>query len=99
MNILQAIKNLILAEDIQTDKDYTAPAHRPEHDTLLYKYAERYLNSLNPNHNYDIREELKSGVIITHEEDVSLQEAKDYVRRIWISSSPPNIIVTVTTTW
>ena len=98
MNIIQAIKNFILAEDIK-EEEYTEPGHRPEHNTLLYIYCERYMNSLNPNHRYDVFETLKSGVTITHERNVTLQDAKDYVRKVWLASHPPNIIVSVTTTW
>ena len=97
MNIIKNwIRNFIKEEE---KVEYVAPAHRECHDTLLYKYCEKYLNSLNPNHSYDVREELKSGMIITHITDVSLQEAKDYCRRIWIDSVPPNLIVDVSTTW
>ena len=80
-------------DELENETTYVAPAHRPDHDTLVYKYCEKYLNSLNPSLRYSVREELKSGAIITHEENVSWVEAKDYVRRIWISSCPPNIIV------
>lgn len=97
MNILAWIKGQIKKEEAQ---DITPPNyHRPCHDTLLYRYAEKYLNSLNPRHRYDVREELRSGTIVTHCTDVSLQEAKDYVRRCWIESVPPNFIVEVTTSW
>ena len=103
MNIIQWIKDYIIGEEIdynnQLDEDYVEPQYRPCHNTLVYKYAEKYLNALNPNHRYDVREELKSGMIVTHKEDVSLREAKDYIRMIWIESSPPNIIVEVTTSW
>jgi len=101
MNIIQWIKdNVFTSVEMDTEESgYVAPSHRECHNTLLYKYCERYLNSLNPNHNYDVREVLKSGMIITHITDVSLQEAKDYCRRIWISSVPPNLVVEVTTSW
>ena len=95
MNIITWIKSYLTKEEVTT----TQPNHRPCHDTLLYKYAERYLNSLNPNHRYDVREMLRSGTIVTHCTDVTLQEAKDYVRRCWIEAVPPEFIVEVTTSW
>ena len=100
MNILNWIRdNFFPTTELEVEEEYTAPDHRPDHDTLVFKYAEKYLNSLNPNYRYDVREELKSGMIITHCEDMSLRAAKDYVRRIWIASCPPNITVSVTTTY
>ena len=103
MKIIEWIKDYIIGEEIdydnELDEDYVEPQYRPCHNTLLYKYAERYITSLNPNHNYDVREELKSGMIVTHKENVTLREARDYVRMIWIESHPPNIIVEVTKTW
>ena len=103
MNIITWIKENIFTaseiDELENETTYVAPAHRPVHDTLLFKYAERYINTLNPNHHYDVREELKSGKVITHLENVTHREARDYVRMIWIESVPPNIIVEVTTTW
>ena len=101
MNIIHWIKeNIFTSPEMDgVESGYVAPEHRECHNTLLYIYCERYLNSLNPAHRYDVREILKSGMIITHITDVSLQEAKDYCRRIWISSSPPNLVVEVSTTW
>ena len=94
MSIITWIKNILKEEEKVA---YTAPGHRACHNTLLYKYAERYMNGLNPNHSYDLREELSSGHIITHLNNVSLQEVKDYVRMCWIESVPPNYLVEVTT--
>ena len=96
-NIFSINEDEFITED--TQDEYVEPQYRPCHNTLLYKYAERYITSLNPNHNYDVREELKSGMIVTHKENVTLREARDYVRMIWIESHPPNIIVEVTKTW
>ena len=101
MNIINWVKdNIFSSPEMDTEEnEYTPPTHRQDHNTLLYTYVEKYLNSLNPNHSYDVREELKSGMIITHITNVSLQEAKDYCRKIWIASVPPNLIVEVTTSW
>ena len=104
MNIINWIKENILTlneADLIEDEGrevYACPL-REDHQNITYKYAEKYLNALNPNHRYDVREELKSGTIITHEENVSLQYAKDYVRKVWVASHPPNMIVEVTTSW
>jgi hypothetical protein len=98
MNILNWIRDNFFPTEEVVEEEYHQPAHRPDHDTLVYAYVEKYLNSLNPNHCYDVRETLKSGMIVTHKENVSLREAKDYVRMIWIASCPPNICVEVTTT-
>jgi len=77
---------------------YKAPDHRPDHDTLLYTYFEKYINALNPEGMYDVREILRSGMIITHKECVTLREAKDYTRMVWIDSVPPNFMIEVSTT-
>ena len=98
MKVIDWIKENIFGEETITD-EYIRPVHRPCHNTLVYKYAEKYMNGLNPNYCYDVREELKSGMIVTHKENITLREAKDYVRMIWIESSPPNIILEVTTSW
>ena len=81
-----------LENDIIEEDDYVEPKERPCHNTLVYRYAEKYINALNPTLMYDVKEELKSGAIITHRTNITWREAKDYVRMIWIDSCPPNII-------
>ena len=85
-------------QDDGLDTDGLLPEVDERHSSLLFQYREKYINALNPRHRYDVREQLKSGQIITHCTDVTLQEAKDYVRMVWINSSPPNFLVEVTTT-
>ena len=99
MKIIDWIKENIFSvnEDefnTQEEETYVEPQYREDHNTLLYTYVERYLNSLNPDARYDVKEELKSGMIVTHLEDVNWRQARDYVRMVWIASCPPNIMVT-----
>ena len=99
MNIIDWIKeNIFTSEEMdsyetESDNGYVAPNYRADHESLLFTYVERYINSLNPDARYDVKEELKSGRIITHLEDVNWRQARDYTRMIWIASSPPNIII------
>ena len=98
MNIIDWVKETFFSApeidvyDVEDKEFYPCPL-REDHQNITFMYVEKYINSLNPALRYSVKEELKSGTIVTHEENVSLMEAKDYVRRIWISSSPPNITV------
>lgn len=85
------ILNWFKKEETET---YTPPAVNDKSLTRLY--FERYLNKLNDTYSYDIREQLKSGMIVTHKTNISLQEVKDYTRLVWIESVPPNFIIEVT---
>ena len=64
--------------------------------SLTYHYLEMYVSSLPTSYRYDVREELKSGRVITHCVDVSCEEMKDYVRRVYIESVPPKFVITAT---
>jgi len=98
MSIIDWIKENVFSineDEFHTQEDeYTPPQYREDHQSLLYIYVERYINSLNPDAQYDVKEELKSGMIVTHLEDVNWRQARDYVRQIWVASCPPNIMVT-----
>ena len=59
-------------------------------------YFELYINSLSNRYRYDVREELKTGRLITHSVNVSYDEMKDYVRMVWIDSCPPKFVISVT---
>ena len=58
-------------------------------------YMEAYLTSLPVCHRYDVFEEC-DGQLLTHLNDVTLQEARDYCRMVYIDSSPPKFILKVT---
>jgi len=58
-------------------------------------YMEAYLTSLPVCHRYDVFEEC-AGQLLTHLNDVSLQEARDYCRMVYIDAKPPKFILKVT---
>ena len=58
-------------------------------------YMECYLTSLPVCHRYDVFEEC-GGQLLTHLNDVTLQEARDYCRMVYIDSCPPKFILKVT---
>jgi hypothetical protein len=58
-------------------------------------YMEAYLTSLPVCHRYDVFEEC-SGQMLTHLNDVTLQEARDYCRMVYIDSHPPKFVLKVT---
>lgn len=58
-------------------------------------YMEAYLTSLPVCHRYDVYEEC-AGQLLTHLNDVTLQEARDYCRMVYIEAKPPKFILKVT---
>ena len=58
-------------------------------------YMEAYLTSLPVCHRYDVFEEC-GGQMLTHLNDVTLQEARDYCRMVYIDASPPKFVLKVT---
>ena len=58
-------------------------------------YMEAYLTSLPVCHRYDLFEEC-GGQLLTHLNDVTLQEARDYCRMVYIDACPPKFILKVT---
>ena len=58
-------------------------------------YMEAYLTSLPVCHHYDVFEEC-AGSLLTHLNDVTLQEARDYCRMVYIDAKPPKFILKVT---
>ena len=58
-------------------------------------YMEAYLTSLPVCHRYDLFEEC-GGQLLTHLNDVTLQEARDYCRMVYIDSHPPKFVLKVT---
>ena len=61
-------------------------------DLTLY-YMEQWMASLNPEGRYAVQEELKSGRIVTHEANCSWEEAKDYVRMVYLPHLPAKFIL------
>lgn len=55
----------------------------------LRKAYDQHMADLNPDYHYDLLETLSSGTVITHLRDVSLDELKAYVRKVFIDSVPP----------
>ena len=95
MNIITWIKdNVFTSEEIDSYETEEKVTSSP---TLAYHYFERYLTSLNPTIVYDIREELKSGTIVTHEVAVTHERVKEYTRMVWIDSVPPKFLIDPTT--
>jgi hypothetical protein len=58
-------------------------------------YMEAYLTSLPVCHRYDVYEEC-AGKLLTHLNDVTLQEARDYCRMVYIEARPPKFVLKVT---
>ena len=98
MTIIEWVKeNFFSAEEIQSYETENKVEKVTGSPTLAYHYFERYLTSLNPTIVYDIREELKSGKIVTHEVAVTHERVKEYTRMVWIDSSPPKFVIDPTT--
>ena len=60
----------------------------------LYKAYELHLASLDNSCLYDLTEELSSGCIINHLNEVTVDELKGYVRKTFIHSHPPMFLIT-----
>ena len=60
----------------------------------LYKAYELHLASLDNSCLYDLTEELLSGCIINHLNEVTVDELKGYVRKTFIHSHPPMYLIT-----
>ena len=60
----------------------------------LYKAYELHLASLDNSCLYDLTEELSSGCIINHLNEVTIDELKSYVRKTFIHSHPPMYLIT-----
>lgn len=58
-------------------------------------YMESYLTSLPVCFRYNVLEEC-NGQLLTHLTDVTLQEARDYCRLVYLDSHPPKFILKVT---
>ena len=58
-------------------------------------YMECYLTSLPVCHRYDVLEEC-AGQLLTHLNDVTLAEARDYCRMVYIEAKPPKFVLRVT---
>ena len=98
MNIITFIKeNFFTAEEIDSYQVENKVEKVTDSPSLAYHYFERYLTSLNPTLVYDIREELKSGAIVTHEVGVTHERVKEYTRMVWIDIHPPKFIIDPTT--
>jgi hypothetical protein len=64
----------------------------------LYKAYELHLASLDTSALYDLTEELSSGCIVNHLNDVTVDELKTYVRQTFIHSHPPMYLISPSTT-
>ena len=90
-NIFNKKKNTTITEEVVMDERAMMKS-----TSLTYHYLEMYVSALPTSYSYDVREELKSGMVITHCVDVSHEEMKDYVRKVYIESSPPKFVITAT---
>ena len=79
-----------------TTEEVVSEREQMKTSSLTYQYLELYISSLSPRYRYDVSEELKSGRIIRHCTDVSYDEMKEYVRMVFIESSPPKFVITPT---
>jgi hypothetical protein len=64
----------------------------------LYKAYELHLASLDNSCLYDLTEELSSGCIVNHLNEVTVDELKGYVRKTFIHSHPPMYLITPSVT-
>ena len=62
---------------------------------MVRYYMELYLTTLPSRYRYDVFEEC-GGQLLTHLNDVTLQEAKDYCRMVFIDARPPKFVLKVT---
>lgn len=60
-------------------------------DTTFY-YLNLYLSRLNRRYHYMLMEELSDGTLLTHLEDASYEEVKDYCRKVWLPDHPAKFI-------
>ena len=63
--------------------------------TMTRYYMECYLTSLPVCHRYDVFEEC-AGHLLTHLNDVTLEEARDYCGMVYIEECPPKFVLKVT---
>ena len=92
------IKNIFNKKENTTITEEVVMSERAmmKSTSLTYHYLEMYVSALPTSYSYDVREELKSGTIITHCVNVSHEEMKDYVRKVYIESHPPKFVITAT---
>ena len=90
-NIFNKKENTTVTEEVVMDERMLMKS-----TSLTYHYLESYVSALPRQYDYDVLEELRSGTIITHCVNVSHEEMKDYVRRVYIESCPPKFIIRVT---
>ena len=64
--------------------------------TLTRHYLEMYITSLPRDEHYMVREETKSGSIVTHKVRCDWTEMRDYVRKVYIDAVPPRFIIIIT---
>lgn len=60
-------------------------------DTAYY-YLNLTINGLNRSYHYLLMEELKNGTLVTHLEDATHEEMKDYCRMVWLPAHPAKFI-------
>ena len=68
------------------------------HTITAWSVIEQWLDALDPERNYTLKEEFGDGTIATHwntkDNDVfTYQELRDYVWAIWIPSHPCELII------
>ena len=59
----------------------------------LWDTTIKHIESLSLNHTYELREELRDGTIIEHDDIFTHDVLKSYIERIWIDSHPPTLII------
>ena len=69
----------------------TVTPTRKDHYTKGWRDMEKYIFSHSPLKRYDVRETLRSGDTILHITDEGLQDCLEYIKSIYISSTPPVI--------
>ena len=68
--------------------------HNPERlQGLTFHYLQLYINGLNRSYRFMLMEECKDGTLITHKQDASWEEMRDYVRLIWSPARPQKFII------
>lgn len=81
-----------LVDSIPTEDVDVPPT--PERLTgLTFHYLQLYINQLSRQYHYRLMEEMGSGTIITHLDDVSWEVMRDYVRSVYLPTHPPKFII------
>ena len=90
-SFLKGLTEAATCEDAYSENEYEKSKRL---SGITYYYLELYLHALPRNRNYNLSEELRSGVIVRHLADVSWTDLADYIESVFIPDHPPMFVIT-----